>query len=207
MFIFTGLFIIYINLGLYALISILIWSIVFFLSNFLVGINPSREMKIIRILSILVIVFILYYNSVQLPIITSLIFPFSINKITFLDELEISKDVEGNPSSIFYISNTNFTWFHFCDFQDVQDLLDILDHNKTYVVTFDLITDKSAFELGNPSLILGSPIVITKKSNPWLITKYLVERIRLANWTYRLEYDNKNRPGVIVKYKELYLYI
>jgi len=66
-------------------------------------------MKIIRILSILVIVFILYYNSVQLPIITSLIFPFSINKITFLDELEISKDVEGNPSSIFYISNTNFT--------------------------------------------------------------------------------------------------
>jgi len=96
--------------------------------------------------------------------------------------------------------------FNFCDFKDVQDFLDNLDHDKAYVLTFDLITDKSGYELGNPSIILGSPILISKNSNPWLISNYLSERIKLATWSYGLEYDMKDGPGVIVKYREINLY-
>lgn len=73
---------IYIKFGLFVLIQILIWSLVFILSNFLIQFNPNREMYIIRILSILVIMFILYYNSLEHIISTALIIPLSISKIS-----------------------------------------------------------------------------------------------------------------------------
>jgi len=99
---------IYIKFGLLVLISIIIWLLVFFVSNFLIQFNPTREMYIIRILSIIVIIFILYYNSIEHLISTSLIIPLSVSKISFLDEFIGDDD---NPSSIFYIKNSYVTWF------------------------------------------------------------------------------------------------
>ena len=68
--------IIYIKLGLFP-IQIMIWSIVYIVSNYLIQIqnNHNKEYYIIRLLSIIVIIFILYYNSIDIDIHTALIIP------------------------------------------------------------------------------------------------------------------------------------
>jgi len=148
-------YLIYIHFGLFVLIQIIIWTIVFFLSNFLVGINRTREMKIIRILSILVIVFILYYNSITNNILSSFIIPLSINQITFV------KDVfrkSNDSASINYFENAHITWFKFWDKCEVKDFIELLDYNKAYLVSFELILDMEGFEQGDPTLLISSPI-------------------------------------------------
>lgn len=84
---FFFLLVIYIQFGLLLLIQIIIWLLVFFGSNFLIGINPfSREMHIIRFMSIIVIIFLLYYNLIQSTIMIAFIIPLSVDRITFADE-------------------------------------------------------------------------------------------------------------------------
>jgi hypothetical protein len=104
---------IYIHLGLLVVTQIIIWTLVYFISDFLIKINPSREMLIIKIMSIIVIIFILYWNRNHTYIITSFIIPLSVNKRTFIDDLEI----EPNPNDIYYIRKCYITWFHFNDFK------------------------------------------------------------------------------------------
>jgi len=80
--------IIQIKFGLLVLTQTTLWLMVFFLSNLLIGINPlNKQFYIVRIMSIIVIIFILYYNSLQMTISTALILPLSINKITYFDDL------------------------------------------------------------------------------------------------------------------------
>jgi len=87
--------------GTFVLIQILIWTMVFFLSNFLIGLNPfNKEFHTIRIMSIIVIIFILYYNSIQSTIATLFILPLSISKITYLDDI-----MEEDQSNLCYIKN------------------------------------------------------------------------------------------------------
>lgn len=198
---------IYIHFGLFVLIQIMIWTLVFILSTFLSNIDPSnKQFPIIKILSIIVIFFILYYNSKEVSILSMFIIPLSVTKITFIDEIIGNEEV--NPIDIIYIQNCHISWLHFVDFQDLSDLLSLLDDNKAYVVSFDLIFDKSGFSLGNPSLVLGKPILFSRNSNPWLLTNYLQERLRIAANSYFLDDSSldKDGPSVLVKYKEINLY-
>jgi hypothetical protein len=125
-------------------------------------------MYYIRLISIFIILFILYYNSLTSNLLSSIILPVSITKITFLNDF--LNDDENNPLEIFYIRKPMITWINFCDFKDIIGLLDILDHNKSYVITFDLVINQMSYESGDPSLNLGPPILISKDSNPWLLT-------------------------------------
>jgi hypothetical protein len=200
---------IYIKFGLLVVIQILIWTLVFILATFLSNINPTnKEYYIIRILSIIVIIFILYLNSKEVNILSSFIIPLSVTKITFIDELIGDDNV--NPTDIIFINNSHITWLHFIDFQELLDLLSLLDNNKAYVISFDLIFDKLSFSLGNPSLNLTKPILISKNSNPWLISSYLQERIRMACDLYNLDESclakGVDGPGLLVKYKEFNIY-
>jgi hypothetical protein len=108
-----------------------------------------------------------------------------------------------------YIVNSNIIWFHFNDFKEICDLLDILEDNKAYVITFELIIKKYKFEFGNPSIVLSTPILIYKHSNPWLLSNYLNERIRLACDLYSLDTDwlelGNDGPGIWVKYQQINL--
>jgi len=197
-------YLIYIHFGLFVLIQIIIWTIVFFLSNFLVGINRTREMKIIRILSILVIVFILYYNSITNNILSSFIIPLSINQITFV------KDVfrkSNDSASINYFENAHITWFKFWDKCEVKDFIELLDYNKAYLVSFELILDMEGFEQGDPTLLISSPILISKDSNPKLISKFISKKAISACYNYNLYHDiAKEAPSILVKYKEINLF-
>lgn len=190
----------YIKYGLLVLISIVIWLMVFFLSNFLIGLDPNnREMYIIRIISILIIIIILYYNSIQFTISSAFIVPLSVTKITYLNDL--LNDEQNNHLDIIYISKPDFIWFDFADFKDVMNLLSNLGENKAYVVTFELILDQVTYEAGDPTIILGSPILISKRSNPWIILDYFSPRVLSACNSYNL--DENLDFGILVKYKEI----
>lgn len=205
--------IIYIKFGLLVLIQLIIMSIVLFASNLLIGINPnSKEMHIIRLMSIIYIIFIFYINSNQSDINLAFIIPisslFSQNRITLLDDWFDIDNVE-NPTDIIYVVNSKFTWFHFNDFKEISDFLDILEHDKIYIVSFDIILDKLSYEFGDPTIVVSKPILITKESNPWLISRFLNERIVKSCDSYGLEEDwlklGNDSPGILVRYKEINL--
>lgn len=180
MIIILTLTIIYIKFGLFVLIQILIWTLVFILSNFLIGINPSKEYYIIRIMAIIVIIFILYYNSKQINILTSLILPFSITKINYLDE------VIPNNMFISNNNNNNQSIFYFSDVEEIIKWLNTLDENQCYVVTFDFILSILTYNEDSPVINLTKPILVSRDSNPRLISDFLKQRISLACDSYYL---------------------
>jgi hypothetical protein len=71
------------------------------------------------------------------------------------------------------------------------------------------------FEEDSPVLNLSKPILVTKNSNPRLISNFIKDRIRLACDTYYLDdtilemiecSDNSDKPGVIIKYNEINIF-
>src|SRR5947208_2573696 len=71
--------------------------------------------------------------------------------------------------------------------------------------TFNLIID--------PNNILSKLILVTKNSNPVLISKFLLNQISLADENLDLNYDlilqlrlNKGAPYVLVKYNQINLF-
>lgn len=189
---------IHIKFGLFVLISVITWLLVFILSNFLLGLNPNnREMYIIRIISILVIIFILYYNSLQITVLSSFIIPLSITKITFLEEL--LKEDQNYHFDLIYIRKPNFIWLKFGDFQEIMDFLTLLESDKAYVLTFELIFDQNGFEFGDPTINLGSPLLISRDSNPWLISDYIKSKIIISSNSYDL--NDQNEVSILVRYQ------
>lgn len=199
--------VIYIHYGLFTLIQIMIWTLVFLLSNLILGINPdNKEMHVARLISIITIIFIFYYNSSHLSILLSFIVPISVNNITFIDEL--MGEVEPNPTDIVYIRNCNVIWFQFNDIKGITTFINWLDPNKVYVIYFDLITDKSKHDLNDPTILLSKPILITKESNPWLINNFLKEKVRLACDKYGLNDINLEIEdvGILVKFRQIIIF-
>lgn len=116
MLLFLALYILYIYFGLLLVIQILLWISVFFLSNFLSGINPDKlEFKVIRIMSICIIIFILYYNTNHIYIASASVLPLSISKITYHKNIEAAIGIEYNTDrETFYLINkdevSDFYW-------------------------------------------------------------------------------------------------
>lgn len=185
------------------LLAVLTWLLVFIISNYLLGLDPNnREMIIIRIISIFIIIVILYYNSLEYTIISCFVIPLSLTKITFLND--ILNDQEINRLDIICIRKADFIWFNFSDFKDIMNLLSLFEDNKAYIVTFDLIIDQSGYESGDPSLLLGLPILVNKNSNPWLISRYLTEQVVKAINSYNLE--SNTELAILVKHKEIRIF-
>lgn len=195
---------IYIHFGLLVLIQIMIWTLVFFLSNFLITINPSKQYYIIRIMSIFVIIFILYYNTKIGNISTVFIIPLSLTKIDYLDDII--------PNKIFISNDSKLNIFYFNDIIEVNKWLKTLEENETYVVTFEFIFSFLNYNDDSPTINLTKPILINNNSNPRLISKFINERIRLACDYYYLDdqiMDMLNKydgPGVVVKCSKLNLF-
>lgn len=83
-------------------------------------------------------------------------------------------------------------------------MLSLFEDNKAYILTFDLIIDQSGYESGDPSLILGLPILVNKNSNPWLISRYLTEQVVKAINSYNLE--SNTELAILVKHKEIRIF-
>jgi hypothetical protein len=109
----------------------------------LIGINPFNiEFKVIRILSICTIVFILWNNSIETSIHSVILFPLSISKITFQEDLDkLPYFIE--PSSI---EKELYLW----DQYEINEFLTELEDN--YIVTMEFLPSED--EIDAPYLIL-----------------------------------------------------
>jgi hypothetical protein len=69
------------------------------------------------------------------------------------------------------------------------------------------------YEEDSPVINLSKPLIITKNSNPKLLSTFLKQRIRLAcDYNYldednlNMSMDSKDGASVLVKYKEINLF-
>lgn len=163
---------IYFLFGLFVLAQTVLLTIVFLLSNLLIGINPfNKEMHVIRISSIILIITLLYYNSTQISISTALILPLSISKISYFDDI-FQKEVLIDKNSI---TET----IHLINIDKISDFLVKLDTNYNYVGLIEFVPDYLIFEEDSPKMILCNPFLFNKFSSSTVITKFINERLDL----------------------------
>jgi len=195
--------------GLVGILSILVWTINLFLTTMILIQNPENFwIRIIQLLSIFFIVFIImldistFYSSFYK---FAFIIPLSINKITYLEDL-----VENEGNNKISISKIYTDRFYFNDYKEVSEFINSLENDKSYLITFEFIfLSWLQYEEDNPALVLSKPIIISKDSNPWLISNFIKNRINLACNNYYLDEDmisemiGPDAPGILVKYSEI----
>ena len=130
----------------------------------------------------------------------------SITNITYL------KDII--PSKYFIWSDYDYITLHFTDIIEIKLFLQELQIDKVYVVTFELIISDLQ-DIENPPVItLSNPILITKNSNPRLISNFIKNQLIRADINFNLDYDllmdmkvtGKSNPYILVKYNTINLF-
>jgi RNA recognition motif-containing protein len=131
----------------------------------------------------------------------------SISKITYL------KDII--PFKYFVWSDYDYTIFYFSDIIEIKLFLKELEIGKAYVVTFELIISESHDdEINSPVITLSDPILVTKNSNPLIISKFINNQLIQADNNFKLDYellinmrnDGKSEPYILVKYNTINLF-
>jgi len=128
----------------------------------------------------------------------------SINNITFVDQFF--------PKGILFISDPIVNRFYFNDILEITQFLGSLKGDKVYVLSLELVYSWLIYDDEDCTVItLSKPILITKNSNPRVISNFIKSRLFLAidsyflddSFIYNKDYDG---PGVLVKYKEINLF-
>lgn len=197
----SGLSIIYLQFGLLSLAQIILWIIVFFLSNFLSGINPDNtQFKVIRAIAIIVIIFTinsLIFNNSLYSI--SILIPFSFFEIDFRDSFEWKFDSYKVKPMISYIKLQNLT-------KDINSLLLSLVDDVNYSMGLSFISSYKEWEndkRGNHPLFIDDAIIINKESNPILITQFIMENLDkkgyfVSDWLLNYEKINTMDPVILI---------
>jgi len=196
---------IYIQFGLLVLTQIVIWLMVFLLSNLLIGINPfSKQFYVIRAMSIIVIIFILYYNTKEISFGAMFILPLSINKITYYEDL--TKDIK-DCSFVIIDAITETETFHLIKVNETSDFLNKLDDNANYIVNIEFIPDFALFDENAPKMILSKPFLINRYSSSTNITKFIFERLEFMADYYYLDDGIIQLSGrvVLMNYNKFYI--
>jgi|HubBroStandDraft_1064217.scaffolds.fasta_scaffold22055_3 hypothetical protein len=129
----------------------------------------------------------------------------STNKITFLHDF-LPNDYKNN---LIYYPESSITRFYFSDYIEVDQFLDGLDDDKLYVLSLELVYCWESYDDNSPVIVLSKPFLVTKDSNPRLISRYLQYKINIACHSYSLDeelihaIDVVDKPGIIVRYKEI----
>lgn len=197
--------------GLLGIAAILISSINLFMTTMILITNPRNILiRIVQIISIFYIMFIIFSN---INILYSnlykmaFIIPLSINKMTFLDDI-----IEGEKLSKCYLGNVYTHRFYFNDYNEIQDFLNNLDNGKSYLITLEFILSWLIHDENSPVIILSKPILVSRDSNPWLISNFIKTRINLACNNYYLDENildmmsDPEGPGINVKYSEIEIF-
>ena len=134
--------------------------------------------RLIQLISLAFIAFIIIIN-LKLLIFgdntynLAFLIPLSTSNITFLDEFI---ETESKQNKVYFKSEIYTNRFYFSDSTEIKQLLDDLDNNKCYVVTFQFILSWLQYEEDNPVLVLSKPILISKDSNPSLISNFIWDK-------------------------------
>ena len=182
----TILFFIYIKVGLLLVIQIVLWSLVFICSNFLVGINPLRiEYYVIRALSIMVIVFLVYINSSELLssyTTMTFILPFCKDKISFYNDFPGDLDFDS----------TNLEKFEINEDSNLDAFLKTLSNTDNYVGFLEIKYSDKVYFLTYSELILFNKFsnfevledfiadIVNTQLHKFLVENYLSNKLELC---------------------------
>ena len=146
----------------------------------MIGINPySIEYRVIRISSLIIIGFILYYNSYQ-SFITASLLAVSIDKISYLHDLK-------SPISTVEFSSRE-KWVYLSKVNDISNFLNTLEDHD-YIATIEFVPGRSNYNSEAPQMILSKPFLINKFSSSTTITKFIIERLDNMIEYYQLNED------------------
>jgi hypothetical protein len=146
-------------------------------------------------MSILVIIFILYFNTKEMSIITTLLFPLSVDKISFLDDIESAVIIDDKVrKEEIFLNNT----------EDIPNFINKLENNQDYIVSIAFVRDLINFSKHHPQMILSRSVLVNKFSSPTTITKFIDERLNFMIECYHLDdsifQDTILGPGIILYY-------
>jgi hypothetical protein len=106
-----------------------------------------------------------------------------------------------------------FSHLYFTDIIEIKHFLDTLEIDKVYVATFEFHLSDLSDNEDPPVITLSKPILLTKNSNPTLISKFILNQIRLADDKFSLDYDlilelrlNNGAPYILRKYNEINIF-
>ena len=128
----------------------------------------------------------------------------SITRITYLNEFI--------PNEMFISNNPQIEIWNFWDKLEVKQFLNKLEIDQAYVVTFEFVTSFMIHDRDGPSILLGKPILITKNSNPEIVSNYLKERINLVIDSFYLDDEiiasdsNPDGPGLLLNYTKINIF-
>lgn len=194
------LIIFYIHYGLFIIFQIALLSLVFFISNTLIGLNPySKELHIIRISAIILIIFTLYYNQSHFLIGSILLLPpFSLDKIHYVHDFNIKfKNFLNEKRSVFFLKNLT---------KDIINFLDNLSEDDNYWAVLYFYPNIEGYENEEGiQMKIINPIIINKDSCPLLISKHIMNRLNLMTDLYYLDDSifNSNDSIIIIKDTEI----
>jgi ADP-glucose pyrophosphorylase len=128
----------------------------------------------------------------------------TINNITLLQDII--------PNEMFISNNSNVRILNFYDKLEIKQFLNSLEIYQAYVLTFEFVISVMIYDEDGPSITLGKPIIITKNSNPEIISNYFKERINISIDTFYLDdsiLDSNNNPDgqlVLMNYCKINLF-
>jgi hypothetical protein len=194
----SGLSIIYLQFVLLPLAQI----IVFFSSNFLLGINPDNtQFKVIRAMAIIVIIFIinsLIFNNSLYTI--SILIPFSFFEIDFRDSFDWKFNSFGVKPNISYLKIQTLT-------EDIIKLLHSLNDEENYSMGLSFISSYKEWQENKEILhpvFIENPIIVNKESDPLLITQFIMENLNkkgyfITNWLLQDDFSiNLMDPVILI---------
>ena len=127
----------------------------------------------------------------------------SVSNITYLSQF--------TTFEFYAFTNAQFSWFYFSDENEIKLFLKNLEVGKCYVLIIELFM--SELNDDSPVITLCDPILVTCNSNSALISKFLLNRISLADQNFDLSFDlikemrlTAGAPFIRVKYTEINLF-
>jgi hypothetical protein len=185
-----------IQFGLFVSFQVTLLVLTFLISNSLLGINPySKDLLTVRIMSIILILFILYYNSRDIFISTAFMVPLSINRISYIDDLDIPVFIDLESQKLEILSKLTI--------EETNDFIKKLNDNETYLVELEFIPNIQLWDLDAPTMILCKPILINKYSSATMINKFIMNRLDFRVDYYYLDdiiIQKESNCGVSLRY-------
>jgi hypothetical protein len=182
-------------------IHIIIWIAFYLIANLIIGFHPfSFYWNIIRILSIIMILYLSYKNLDQSMYLTSLLIPISQDKIHYVHDFDVkSLDFYKPNRTVLKINELTL---------DIMDFLKILNDDDNYWVSLSFYPTITGYSIDDGmQLFLSDPILINKDSSAITLTQFIMDRLQLMIDFYYLDDSiiNNNDGIIVVKFIKIEL--
>jgi hypothetical protein len=191
----------YLQVSVIDQIHIIIWIAFYLIANLIIGFHPfSFYWNIIRILSIIMILYLSYKNLDQSMYLTSLLIPISQDKIHYVHDFDVK-------SLDFYKPNRTVLKIHELTL-DIMDFLKNLNDDDNYWVSLSFYPTITGYSIDDGmQLFLSDPILINKDSSAITLTQFIMDRLQLMIDFYYLDDSiiNNNDGIIVVKFIKIEL--